>query len=59
MTVLNLVYPDLKSLPARRPPYYLAYSTTPGWKVFYGDPLRYKICSSIAATQYKTEEGRG
>jgi hypothetical protein len=28
--VLNLVYPDLKSLPAKRAPFYFANSTTAG-----------------------------
>lgn len=40
MMVLYLVCPDLKSLPAMKEPFYLAYSTIALWKVFYGDPLR-------------------
>jgi len=29
-----------------------------GWKVFYGEPFKYTTCSSMAAMQYKTDEGR-
>jgi hypothetical protein len=40
-----------------KPPCSLAYSTTAGWKVFYGDPFKYMIFSSIAAMQYRIDDG--
>ena len=57
--VLNLVWPLLKSLPAMKEPFSFAYSTIPLWNVFYGDPFRYKIPSSIHAKQKRTDAGIG
>jgi len=49
MTVLNLVYPDLKSAPATQDPYFSANSKIAECSVFYGIPLRYVTFSIIAA----------
>lgn len=47
--VLIFVYPDLKSSPTTKTPFYLANSITPGKIVFYGEPLIYEYPSMMVA----------
>ena len=46
-TDFTFVWPDLKSSPPRNTPCCSASSTTPGTKVFWGEPLMYVHCVCV------------